>query len=38
MYHNFHTHGGEYLDQCVKYCYFVHYNIVQDPNWYTYYL
>ena len=38
---NFHTHGGEYLDQCVKYCSFVcykYYNQVQDPNQYTYYL
>ena len=41
---NFHTHGGEYLGQCVKYCSFVyykyynHYNQVQNPNQYTYYL
>ena len=35
---NSYTHGREYLDQCVKCSSFVHYNQVQDSNWYTYYV
>ena len=35
---NFNTHGREYLDKCVKYCSFIHYNQVHDRNRYTYYV